>query len=82
MDKNKKTVCANRLAEIRRKLEEQYVLDSTQQDCAYLLGMVDELQKAMQISWIVFAGEVSQKRAIELYEEFTKEFYQDVNKKP
>ena len=78
MDKNKKTACANRLAEIRRGLKEQYVLDSTQQDCAYLLGVVDEQQRVLQFSWLIFAEEVSQKRAIELHEKMVKELYHNV----
>ena len=63
----------NRLEEIRKKLEEQYILDDTQKDCAYLIGMVDELQRAMQKSWLLFAGEVGQYKALMLHQELTKE---------
>lgn len=68
----------NRVEEIRKRLEDQHILDDTQKDCAYLLGMVDEQQRVLQFSWLIFAEEVSQKRAIELHEKMVKELYHNV----
>lgn len=48
-------------------------LAARHQDMAYLLGMIDQLHKSLEISWLIVAVEVSQKRAIEMYDEMTRE---------
>lgn len=63
----------DRTQEIKDKLKKLYIHDEWQKDCAFLLGRVDMLEEALLKTWLIFAEEVGQKRAIELHKKFEKE---------